>query len=177
MQKTIVSLLAIVMCSVVGSCKLPSSKDQVDKPKRHHSKPANDRVADILEYKIKEEHYRKDSLDLTFKKIILEKIAPFEYELTIDIETDPSKIQFRKEYYIIMAIYPEDDKTGLLAPDRKKYGFESFSAKIVKNKNDELFIKRKVRTKIEFARAITLTVMEYKNNRKSRTIIMQNVII
>lgn len=177
MQKTILSILAIAMCTMAGSCKLPSSKDQVDKPKRHHSKPAADRVTDILEYKIKEEHHQKDSLDLTFKKIILEKIAPFEYELTIEIETEPSKIQFHKEYYIIMAIYPEDDEIGLLAPDRKKYGFESFSAKFVKNKNNELVIKRKVRTKIEFARAITLMVMEYKNNRKSQVLIMQNVII
>jgi len=142
---------------------------------RHDTVLTEEKLVDILTYKVKEEQHQKDSLDLTFNYIILEKTAPFEYELKIDMETEPSKIQFYKDYYVIFAIYPEDDKIGLLAPDRKRYGFESFSAKFIKNKNNELVIQRKIKTKIAFARAVTLMVMAYKNNRKSQVLVMQNV--
>lgn len=176
MTRKILLILIIALCTIAVGCKHPS-KDKVDKSIPFPSKHIADQTTDILKYKIKEERHQKDSLDLTFKKIILEKIASVEYKLTIDMETEPSKIQFHKDYYVIIALYPEDDKIGLLAPDRKKYGFESFSAKFEINQRDELVIKRKLRTKIKFARAITVTVMEYKNNRKSQMVIMQNVFI
>ncbi|HET8737392.1 MAG TPA: hypothetical protein VFM69_12410 [Pricia sp.] len=175
MKNKILSILIIVMCTVTGSCKLGSSDNENDKSKQHRSKPGSNRVTDILEYKIKEEHHQNDSLDLTFEKIILEKIAPSEYQLKVDVSTAPSKVQFHGNYYIILAIYPEDDDIDLLAPERKKHGFESFSAKIEKDKESNLFVMRKIQTEIEFARAITLTVMEYRNNRKTMVIVMQNV--
>lgn len=170
-----VLILTIFLCAITISCKRTKSGNRIQEPAGHDSVHTKGEPINILKYKVKEEQHQKDSLDLTFQKVILEKIAPFEYELTIDAETEPSKIPFHNKYYIILGIYPEDDKISLLASERKKYGFESFSARFEKNKSNKLIVRRRVKTKVEFARAITLTVMEYRNNRKSQVLVMQNV--
>ncbi len=130
---------------------------------------------DLLRFKVKEESFRKDSLSLIFRNIYFEKIDANEFSLKINADFHGKNINDYKNYYIVVAIYPRDNEIQLLSPDRLKYKFESYSAKIGKNEVNDLMIARKIKTKLKFARAITISLFEYKTKLKSQEIVLQNV--
>lgn len=169
--------LAVIVfaCTIGGACNRSKTGNQVQEINREDSIKMEGRQVDILRYKVKKEQHQKNSLELHFEKIVLEPMRESEYELRIDFKTKRDKIQFSKDYYVIVSIYPNDDELQLISPERKKYGFESFSAKFELTQNKELRVKREIRTKIEQARAITVSIMEYRNNQKSLVLILQNV--
>ncbi|MBU2948250.1 hypothetical protein [Zobellia uliginosa] len=167
--------LIVFACIIGVSCNRSKPVKEVQEVNRVDSIQMAGKQFDILKYKIKKEQHQKDSLELHFERIVLEPMHESEYKLRIDLKTKPGKIQFYKDYYVIFSIYPNDDELQLVSPERKKYGFESFSAKFELTQNNELRVKREIRTNIEQARAITISIMEYKNNQKSLVLILQNV--
>ncbi|MEP2236951.1 MAG: hypothetical protein ABJI22_01245 [Maribacter sp.] len=124
---------------------------------------------------IKEENFKKENLSLFFKKVYLEKEDLNEVSLQIVADCPINNIEFYKNYYIIIAVYPLDKDIQLLSTERIKYGFETFSIKIRKNELNDLIIARKIKTKLNFARAITISVIEYKTKLKIKEIVLQNV--
>lgn len=135
----------------------------------------NDVAVDILGYKVKQEYFKKDSLQLIFKNIYLYPLSDNEYKLEVKVNNDNKALNYYTDYYIILAIYPKDNEIHLLHPERQKYKFETFSVKIRKSKNDELIITRKIKTKLDFARAVTVSVMAYKTKQKSMEVVLMNV--
>ena len=135
----------------------------------------NNIAVDILRYKVKQEIFKKDSLQLIFKNIYLYPLSDNEYKLEIKVNSDNKALNYYADYYVIMAIYPKDNEIHLLDSKRQKYKFESFSVKIRKSKNDELIISRKIKTKLNFARAVTVSVMAYKTKLKSMEVVLMNV--
>lgn len=131
--------------------------------------------ANLLKYKVKEEIFNKDSLGIDFKAIYLDKIAEEEYKLKVEVEAAQTALKYHENYYVILTLYPLDDEIHLLEKERRKYGFEMFSAKIRKNNFGDLIIGRTIKTRINFARAVTLTIIEYTSKKKSKEIVMQNV--
>lgn len=135
----------------------------------------NNVAVDILRYKVKQEIFENDSLQLIFKNIYLYPLSDNEYKLQIKVDCDNMALKYYTDYYIIMAIYPKDSEIHLLDHKRQKHKFESFSAKIRKGYNDKLIISRKIKTKLDLARAVTVSVMAYKTKQKSMEVVLMNV--
>ena len=132
-------------------------------------------VAAIVFYKIKDWFLRTLEKSIGDRNIYFEKIDANEFSLKINTDFHGKNINDYKNYYIVVAIYPRDNEIQLLSPDRLKYKFESYSAKIGKNEVNDLMIARKIKTKLKFARAITISLFEYKTKLKSQEIVLQNV--
>lgn len=173
--------LGILTLAIMVSCKNENNNvnaennSSIEKGRDEELLEENDFAVDILRYKVKQEIFEKDSLQLIFKNIYLYPLSDNEYNLQIKVDNDNKALNYYTDYYIIVAIYPKDNEIKLLAPERQKYKFEAFSTKIKKGKNDKLIISRKIKTKINLARAITVSVMAYKTKQKSMEVVLMNV--
>jgi len=163
--------MIIVLAGV--ACK--SNTDNTVKKEASKKTTVNQGPVNLLKYKVKEEVFNNNSLDVDFKAIYLEEIADGEYKLKVEIEAGQNALENHENYYVILSVYPFDEEISLLKKERRKYGFERFSAKIRNNKFGGLLIGRTIKTRINFARAITLTIIEYSSKKKCREIVMQNV--
>ena len=130
---------------------------------------------DILKYKVKQELLLKDAPEITFENIYLSRKEEHKYKLNINVDNSAAAANYHRNYYVILSIYPFDDEIGLLEQERHKYGFEMFSAEIRENASGGLTISRMINTKINFARAITLSVVDYKSKKRTMEVVMQNV--
>lgn len=167
--KTIVrSIYWLLCCVVLISC----AEKKGDKTSAMDS--SKEQNIDILKYKVKEDIYREDPLDISFNKILLERRAQDTYDLKIDAEIGVFNTNEIDKHYFILSIYPYDKDIHILDEDRRKFGFDMFSMDI-NYSNEGLIIGREIHTKIKRARAITLTLMEYKPKRKVKEIVMLNV--
>lgn len=128
----------------------------------------------LLSFKVKEDHFKKDGLKLKFNEVNLNLLTDGEYELKIELDS-MTKSEAYKESYLIFSMYPKDDDIEFLHPERKKYKFESYSLKIKKNNNGKLVASRKIITKLNYARAITIVVLSYKTKEKSMEIVMSDI--
>ena len=131
--------------------------------------------SDLLRFKVKEESFRKDSLSLIFKNIFFEEVGLSEFDLKINVDYKRENINYHQKYYLVIAIYPRDEDIQLLDDERRRYKFVSYSMKIRTNQMNDLVLARKIKTKLKFARAITISLFEYKTKLKSKEIVLQNV--
>jgi len=154
------------------SCKNTTTKN--DRQQKNAIMDEED-PADILKYKVKQQLFEENSPKINFENVYLNRIKKHNYKLNINVDNSSVAANYHENYYVILSIYPFDDEIGLLKKERQKYGFEMFSAQIRKNPSGALTISRMINTKINFARAITLSVVEYKSKKKSMEIVMQNV--
>ena len=155
------------------SCK--TSNENTVKKEESEKTVIDQDSANLLKYKVKEEIFNKDSLGINITGIYLEKIAEEEYKLKVKVDAGQNALKYHENYYVILSVYPLDKEIQLLQKERRKHGFEMFSAKIRKNKSGDLLIGRTIKTRINFARAITLTIIEYSSKKKSKEIVLQNV--
>lgn len=180
-RKKYIVVFGIVILALLISCKNEKKygnkeiKGNIEKGIDGALPEENDDVVDILGYKVKEEFFKKDSLQLIFKNIYLYPLSDNEYKLEVEVNHDNKALNYFADYYIVLAIYPKDNEIHLLDPERQKYKFETFSVKIRKSKNEELIITRKIKTKLNFARAVTVSVMAYKTKQKSMEVVLMNV--
>ena len=173
-------VFGILITTLMISCKYEkniNAEINGDKEKGIDKKllEVNNDTVDILRYKVKREILRKDSLQLIFKNSYLYPLSENEYKLQINVDHDHKALNYYTDYYIIMAIYPKDDEIHLLDTARQRYKFESFSVKIKKDSNNELIISRKIKTKINFARAVTISLMAFKTKQKSIELVLMDV--
>ena len=162
--------VAVIVGILVISCKNKKEESSIaDQQNTSQLKgPIN-----ILKYKVKEENFSEDMPGLRFKTISLEKRDESEYYLDIEVAQSSVDEDDHKSYYVILAIYPFDDEIQLLENERQKYGFETFSVKIKKNDLGKFAINRTIKTRINFARAITVSVLDYETKQKRSEVVMQ----
>ncbi len=180
-KKKHIIAFGILILALMISCKNEKSNvnsknnSNIEKEIDKELLEENNVALDILRYKVKQEIFEKDSLQLVFRNIYLYPLLDNEYKLQIKVDNENKALNYYTDYYIIMAIYPKDNEIHLLNPERQKYKFESFSSKIKKSKNDKLIISRKIKTKLNSARAVTVSVMAYKTKQKSMEVVLMNV--
>ena len=180
-RKYIIAFGILILAPMI-SCKNKTSNinseinNNIEKGIDEELLEENNVPLDILRYKVKQEIFRKDSLQLIFKNIYIYHLSDNEYKLQIKVDNGNKALNYYTDYYIIMAIYPKDNEIHLLDPERQKYKFETFSAKIKKGKNDKLVISRKIKTKLNLARAVTISLMAYKTKQKSMEVVLVDVI-
>lgn len=132
----------------------------------------NEKPENLLAYLVKDEIFKRDDLNTTFDGVYLIKRGEGAYELKIETKIEPSSIPLLEKYYILFSIYPFDIEQ--LNSERRKYGFESFSLGIKKSKDNRILIKRQLKTNVKSARAITISIVEYKSKQKRRELVLQN---
>jgi hypothetical protein len=132
-------------------------------------------TTDLIVYKVKDEFFQPDSLNVKIKKVIWKKIAAKEYHLNIKADCSEKGTKYYKDYYLIFSIYPLDNELYLLPRERQKYKFESFSIKAKLTNENGIEFKRNVKTNVRLARAITISIIEYESKQKSSEIVLKNV--
>lgn len=172
-----VFLLIVSLCCL-ASCKTDNKKPLVQDAmdiKYQDIVGPDGKSVNLLKYKVKQEDFGTDNLGIEFKNIYLSIFAEDEFKLKVEIVSSDSMPTNYSDYYMIFNIYPKDEEKGLLDKERRKYGFESFSMKINKNRSDNLVASRRIRTKIRIARAVTLSILSYDSKKKHEETVLQNV--
>lgn len=159
----------LILVSLFLSCQSFVNKEEQHKTSKVYEQN------DLLRYLIREDNFKNENNSLVFKNVYFKKQEFNEYSLQIKVENSINNDEFHQNYYMIFAIYPLDKDLKLLSSERIKYGFESYSIKIRKNELNDLIIARRIKTKLDFARAITITILDYKTKIKIKEIVLKNV--
>ncbi len=159
------------LCFELNSCK--ETTKEIESKTPYDSQ--EDDSFNLLKFKVKEEHFKKEGLKLKFNEVLLNVLSEGEYKLIIELDSLNSSLEAYTESYLVFSIYPKDDDIELLHSKRQKYKFESYSLKIASNKQGKLFASRIIKTKLNYARAITITILNYKTKEKSMEIILRDI--
>lgn len=171
-MKSAFKFLLYIVGIIFFSCIRDLSELQKSTP---YSPTLKKDTTDLIAYKVKDEFFQPDSLNVNIKKVIWKKLAAKEYHLNINADISEKGIKYYQDYYLIFSIYPLDNELYLLPRERQKYKFESFSIKGKLTKGNGIEFKRKVKTNIRLARAITISIIEFKSKQKSSEIVLKNV--
>jgi hypothetical protein len=135
----------------------------------------DENTIDILKFKYRVEYFSPDSLGLKFSSIFVRSISDSKYEVKIQAEQDCDSDLFYKKHYLIMGIYPYDKDLSILHSERIKYGFERFDFKLRKNDLGNIETQGIISSGLKKARAVTLSLMEYKTGNKIKEVVMLDV--
>ncbi|TMU55055.1 hypothetical protein [Flagellimonas algicola] len=128
----------------------------------------------IFEQKVKLEVHVEDKLGFQFEDIYLSKTNNDTFTIAIDAKTNDLTNSKLNEYYLLIAFYPIDDEIGLLREERTRYGFETFSTKILPSANEKPLIERTIQTALRNLRAMTITLLD-RENKKYQVLVIQNL--
>lgn len=175
LKKQFILPFVLVLFSVFSSLALDSCKKYDRKNEfKVHNEFQEYGASNLLRFMVKEDHFSEEGLKLRFNDISWRLFDEGIYDLKISLDTLEQSID-SKDSYLLVALYPKDDELEILAAERRKYGFESFSITIGKTKDGKLFANRKIKTKLNYARAITIAIMDYKTKEKSMEIVLSDV--
>lgn len=130
---------------------------------------------DLLRYKVKEDHFKKNGFKPKFVTVTLMGVKEGEYELKMAFDAVNLKSEEHSENYVVFSLYPKDEDLEMLHSERQKYGFESYTVKIKRNKEGILTASRQIKTKLKHARAITIAIVSYKNKEKSMEVVLRDI--
>lgn len=143
----------------------------------NHDYIAQKDTFDILAYKVKEENFGDDNLNVKLKNLLLTRKENDHYNLIIQAEAPEPTIAKCHEYYMIVSIYPKDSEKNLLSKERRKYGFELWSFKLRKKSDAKLMMTLNFETKIKRARAITISILSYETKKKGMEVVLKDVLL
>ena len=164
-------LILNLICFQLYSCKGNTKKSELVKPGGINGIDS----LNLLRFKVKEDHFKKDGLKLDFTEVYLSSLREHEFELKILFDELNNDSIAYTDNYLIFSIYPKDEDIEMLHSERRKYGFEAYSLKMAIDENGKLSGLRKINTKLNYARAITIGVYNYEPKEKRTEIVLRNV--
>lgn len=117
---------------------------------------------------------RGDSL-IKMLGIELVKNGQNKYKFSFECESNIDQDSLKKNYYVIINLYPYDKDINGLTKRRIKYGFESFSCSFKISQLQKLTAERIITTNCKDIRGLVISLFDFKNKKKHQEFFFENI--